>query len=161
MKTVYIETSIVSYLRSRPSAQVVTVARQVLTRRWWDRERGNYQLITSQYVLDEAGRGNQDLAADRVANLHGIPLLDLPPDIPELASRLLSSAVLPPNARLDALHICASAFHGLDYLLTWNCSHIANARLLPRVRDVLLDLGYLLPTVCTPEEMLDDEEDIE
>jgi len=161
MKTVYIETSIVSYLRSRPSAQVVTVARQVLTRRWWDRERGNYQLITSQYVLDEAGRGNEDLAADRLANLHGIPLLDLPAEIPELASRLVSSAVLPPTARLDALHICASAFHGLDYLLTWNCSHIANARLLPRVRDVLQDLGYLLPTVCTPEEMLDDEEDIE
>ncbi len=161
MKTVYVETSIVSYLRSRPSAQVVTVARQVLTRQWWDYERGNYQLITSQYVLDEAGRGNQDLAADRLAHLHGIPLLDLPADIPELANQLLSSAVLPPNARLDALHICASAFHGLDYLLTWNCSHIANARLLPRVREVLKDLGYLLPTVCTPEEMLDDEEEIE
>ena len=71
--------------------------------------RGNYQLITSQYVLDEAAQGNAELAAARLANLHGIPLLDLPAEIPELASRLLSSAVLPPNARLDALHICASA----------------------------------------------------
>ena len=161
MKTVYIETSIVSYLRSRPSAQVVTVARQVLTRRWWEHERQNYQLITSQYVLDEASRGNEGLAAERLAQLSGIPLLDLPTAIPALADRLLGCAVLPENARLDALHICAAAFHGLDYLLTWNCSHIANARLLPRVRNVLQDLGYTLPTVCTPEEMLDDEEDID
>ncbi len=157
MKTVYIETSIISYLRSRPSAHVVTVARQVLTRRWWDHERGNYQLLTSQYVLDEVARGNEELAAERLAELSGIPLLDLPAEIPELADRLLGSAVLPANARLDALHISASAFHCLNYLLTWNCSHIANARLLPRLRAALQNLGYTLPAVCTPEEMLDDE----
>lgn len=161
MKTVYIETSIVSYLRSRLSAHVVTVARQVLTRRWWDQERGNYQLLISQYVLDEAARGNEALAAQRLAELTGIPLLDLTPEIPEMADRLLCSAALPANARLDALHICAATFHGVDYLLTWNCSHIANARLLPRIRAVLQDLGYTLPTVCTPEEMLGDEEPID
>jgi len=161
MKTVYIETSIVSYLRSRPSANVVTVARQVLTRRWWDHERGNYQLVTSQYVLDEAGRGDDQLAVERLLELSGIPLLDLPGEIPELADHLLGSSVLPANARLDALHISASAFHSLDYLLTWNCTHIANARLLPRIRTVLQSLGYTLPTVCTPEEMLDDEQIID
>lgn len=160
MKTVYIETSIVSYLRSRPSAHVVTVARQVLTRRWWDDERRKYDLLTSQYVLDEASRGDPKLAGDRLTELSGIPLVDLPAEIPDIAAGLLRSAALPPNARLDALHIAAAAYHRLDYLLTWNCTHIANARLLPRVREVLDDSGYSLPTVCTPEEMLDDEYDI-
>ncbi len=84
-------------------------------------------------------------------------LIDIPDEIPTLADELLAATLLPPNARLDALHICASSFHGLDYLLTWNCTHIANARTLPNVRRFLADRGYVRPEVCTPEEMLDDE----
>ncbi len=89
--------------------------------------------------------------------LAGIPLVDLPDDIPSLADGLLAAAILPPNARLDALHLCAANFHGVEYLLTWNCTHIANARILPKVRRFLADQGYTLPEVCTPEEMINDE----
>jgi hypothetical protein len=156
MQTVYIETSIVSYLCARPSAHVVAAARQLLTRRWWDLHRGNYDLVTSQFVLDEAGKGNAALAAARLEVLSDIPLLDIPDEIPSLADGLLGAAILPEKARLDALQICTASFHGVEFLLTWNCAHIANARLLPRIRQFIAGRGYVLPEVSTPEEMLDD-----
>jgi len=74
MDTVYIETSIISYLRQKPSSQVVTAARQVLTHRWWNNERTNYQLVVSQYVIDEVSGGDPSLAADRLRALDGIPI---------------------------------------------------------------------------------------
>ena len=120
MPTLYIETSIVSYLRARPSNSVVSAARQVLTRRWWDLERQHYDLVTSQFVLDEAAVGDPTQAAERLRALDGIALLDITPDVARIAGELLSRAVLPPKARLDAFHIATAAFHEVDYLLTWN-----------------------------------------
>lgn len=161
MPSVYIETSIVSYLRSRPSRQVVSAARQIQTRRWWDTRDRIYELVTTQYVLDEASRGDPQLAAERLEALADIPLLDLPPQVATTADQLLSRAVLPSRARLDALHIAAAAYHGIEYLLTWNCTHIANARLVPQVREVLQELGFRPPHICTPDELLEDEHDVE
>lgn len=157
MDSIYIETTIVSYLTSRPSGHVVTAARQLLTRQWWDEERHNYELVSSQYVLQEAARGDATFARQRLDALDGVPLLDLPDEVGELGDELLARSVLPPQARLDALHIAASAYHAVDFLLTWNCKHIANAKILPQIRAALTDLGYAVPTICTPEEMLGDD----
>ena len=157
MPTVYIETSIVSYLRRQPSSQVVMAARQLLTHRWWDAERTHYELVTSQYVLDEASAGDRELAAERLRWLDGISLLPLDPEVGTIAEEILSRAILPPRAAVDALHIAAVAHHRIDYLLTWNCKHIANAKTLPRVFGVLTDLGIPIPVICTPEEMLGDD----
>ena len=157
MAVVYIETSIVSYLCSRPSPNVVSAARQVLTRRWWENERENYQLVTSLYVIDEASLGDAKLSAERVACLDGVPLLALDPGIQPIADEIMSRAILPKKAQFDALHIAVAAYHGVDYLLTWNCTHIANARILPQIHDVLRDLGHPIPIICTPEEMVDDD----
>ena len=157
MPWVYIETSIVSYLRQRPSAQIIAAARQLLTRRWWEHERQNYELVTSQYALDEAALGDPMLATERLHALANIPLLELPSDIPRIASEIVGRGILPPDALVDALHIAVTAFHGVEYLLTWNCKHIASAQKLPRIRDLLLELGYAVPIVCTPEEMLGEE----
>jgi predicted nucleic acid-binding protein len=160
MATVYIETSIVSYLRQRPNAQIVMAARQLLTHQWWDNERGDYELVTSQYVLDEASAGDPVLAAERLRHLDGIPLLSLDPQIGRIANEIMSRAILPPKALIDALHIAIAAHHGIQYLLTWNCKHIANAKALPRIYKVLTDLGCPIPIICTPEEMVaDDSED--
>ena len=155
MAQVYIETSIVSYLRQRPSGQVIAAARQLLTQRWWDHGRKDYQLVTSQYVLDEAALGDPMLAAERLSALSGIPLLESPMDVPQLADKILKRGILPANAQLDALHIAVASFHEVEYLLTWNCKHIANAQVLPKVRDLLLELGYPVPIICTPEELLE------
>jgi hypothetical protein len=161
MSTVYIETSIVSYLRQKPSTQVVTAARQLLTHQWWNDERQDYDLVVSQYVIDEASDGDPKLAAERLETLDGIPLLPNAPEIPQIASEIMALGVLPDKAQVDALHIATVAHHRIQYLLTWNCKHIANAKILPRIHDVLMDLGIPIPIICTPEELLGDntEED--
>jgi predicted nucleic acid-binding protein len=155
MATVYIETSIVSYLRQRPSSQIVMAARQLLTHQWWNDERGNYDLVTSQFVLDEASAGDPMLAAERLQSLDGIPLLPRDAQIGVIANEIMSRAILPPKASIDASHIAMVAHHKIQYLLTWNCKHIANARILPRIHEVLKDLGCPIPIICTPEEMVD------
>jgi predicted nucleic acid-binding protein len=157
MPTLYIETSIVSYLRQRPSPQVVMAARQLLTHQWWDDERANYELVTSQYVLDEASAGDPALAAERLELLDGIPLLPLDPEVGVIATEIIQRAILPQSATIDALHIAMVAHHRIEYLLTWNCRHIANAKILPRIHDVLEELGIPIPIICTPEEMVDDD----
>jgi hypothetical protein len=154
MPTVYIETSIVSYLRQNPSAQVVTAARQLLTHQWWNDERRNYDLVVSQYVIDEASGGDPTRAAERLESLEGIPLLPNAAEIPEIANEIMSLGVLPAKADVDALHIAAVAHHRIEYLLTWNCRPIANAKILPRIHDVLRGRGIPIPIICTPEEML-------
>ena len=156
MATVYIETSIISYLRQRPSSQVVMAARQLLTHQWWENERSNYELVTSQLVLDEASAGDPVLAAERLQSLNGIPLLARDPQIGVIANEIMSRAILPPKAAIDALHIAMVAHHRIQYLLIWNCKHIANAKILPRIHAVLTDLGCPIPIICTPEEMVDD-----
>ena len=155
MPTLYVETSIVSYLRQRPSTHVVTAARQVLTHQWWNHERTNYELVTSQYVIDEASDGDPTLAQERLKLLDGIPLLPADPDVEIIASEIMARAILPSKAVIDALHIAITAHHRISYLLTWNCRHIANARILPRIHDVLNDLSVPVPIICTPEEMVE------
>jgi len=157
MPTIYIETSIVSYLRQQPSTQVITVARQVLTHQWWNHERANYELVTSQYVIDEASDGDPDLADERLESLDGIPLPPADPDIEIIANEIISRAILPQKAVIDALHIAITAHHRINYLLTWNCRHIANAKILPRIHAVLNDLSVPIPIICTPEEMVEDD----
>lgn len=157
MDTVYIETSIVSYLRQKPSTQVVTAARQLLTHQWWNDERANYELVVSQYVIDEASAGDSTLAAERLESLDGIPLLPHASEIPRIANEIMSLGVLPPKAQVDALHIATAAHHRIQYLLTWNCKHIANAKIFPRIQNVLTNLGIPIPIICTPEELLGDD----
>jgi predicted nucleic acid-binding protein len=159
MDTVYIETSIVSYLRQKQSSQVVAAARQILTHQWWTDHRLNYELVVSQYVIDEASAGDLLLAAERLESLEGIPLLPITPEVPEIAQRIMALGVPPPKAQVDALHISLAAHHRIQYLPTWNCKHIANAKILPRIHGILTDMGIPIPIICTPEVMLGDEND--
>ena len=161
MDSVYIETSIVSYLRQRPSPQIVMAAHQVLTHLWWNNERSKYELVTSQYVIDEASAGDVTLASERLEMLEGIPLLPTEPEIPQIAAEIISRSILPSKAQVDALHIAAVAHHRVQYLLTWNCKHIANAKILPRLHDLLIELGIPIPIICTPEELLGDDSETE
>lgn len=161
MDTVYIETSIVSYLRGRPSSHVVTAARQLITHQWWNEERANYELVVSQYVVDEASAGDDTLAAERLRALDGISLLPPDPGIPKIAREIMSRAILPPKAQVDALHIAAVAHHRIQYLLTWNCKHIANAKILPRIHDLLIEWEIPVPFICTPEELLGNDPETE
>ncbi|HPO13065.1 MAG TPA: type II toxin-antitoxin system VapC family toxin [Candidatus Hydrogenedentes bacterium] len=108
-------------------------------------------------MIDEASDGVPYLAKERLNALEDLPLLELNPAVDSIAEEIMTRSILPPKAQLDALHIALVAYHRIDYLLTWNCKHIANARILPKIHQVLNDLGCWIPIICTPEEMLDDE----
>jgi hypothetical protein len=153
MATVYIETSIVGYLTARSRDAVIFLARQQLTQEWWTDHRRKYDLVTSQLVIDEAGAGDPTAAQDRLALLDDLPLLDIQhTDVQPLADRLIANHLLPEKAAADARHVAVAAIFGVDYLLTWNCKHIANAETLPRIYRMIRDSGFEPPLVVTPEE---------
>jgi predicted nucleic acid-binding protein len=151
--TVYIETSIVSYLTARPSRDLLVAAHQQLTVAWWDQQRSHYELFTSQVVLAEARAGDPEAAQRRVAVLERLPLLDVTDAAITLAAALVSGQALPEQAAQDALHVAVTCVHGIEYLLTWNCAHLANARLRSRIEQSCRDAGYVPPIICTPEEL--------
>lgn len=152
MNTVYIETSIVSYLTSRPSRDVVLAAHQTLTRAWW-RGRSAYELRVSQLVLDEAGAGDEFMRARRHRALRGIAVLSLTDAATHLARELVRKGALPEKATVDAFHIGVAAAHHVSYLLTWNCKHLANARMRGTIETVCRSEGLVPPIICTPEEL--------
>ena len=153
MASVYIETSIIGYLTARSRNDVIFQARQELTRGWWESSREDYELVTSQLVLDEVNAGDADAAAERMQLLTGIPLLALTdPQADSLADALLAANLLPAKARSDAEHVAIATVHRVDYLLTWNCKHIANAATLTAVYRLLGSRGYTPPLIVTPEE---------
>ena len=151
--SVYIETSLVSYLTARPSRDLLVAAHQQLTVAWWDEQRTRYELFTSQVVLAEARAGDPDAAQRRLAVLERLPLLDVADTAIALAARLVTEQALPAQAAQDALHLAIACVHGMEYLLTWNCTHLANARLRSRIEQVCRDAGYVPPIICTPEEL--------
>lgn len=151
---VYIETSTISYLIARPSRDLVIAANQQVTREWWNMQRAHFDLYISQVVIDEANAGDQEAALQRLEALQGIPLLELKIEALDLAKEFIRPKALPPKAAQDALHIAIAAVYGLDYLLTWNCKHIANAVIQKTVSKIVADHGYEFPIICTPHELL-------
>ncbi len=153
MDSVYIETSVVSYLVSRPSRELVVAAHQQLTREWWEARRPLFACFVSAFVLDEASGGDPGAAASRLKMLEGSPRLAATPEAARLAGMFLRE-VLPPKAAGDAAHLAMATVAGAKYLLTWNCNHLANAELLDRLEPIAAAAGYRLPRVCTPEELM-------
>lgn len=153
-ETVYIETSIIGYLSARSSNNLILMANVEATRQWWDNRRSQFTLYISQVVLDEVARGDSAIAAQRLEILRDFPLLEVDQAVQNLAAQFLSQSNLPPKASDDALHIAAATVYGLDYLLTWNCKHIANAQIQKKLVQISLNAGYELPTICTPYELM-------
>ena len=149
---VYLETTIASYLTAKTSRNILVAAHQQITRRWW-RRRNRFELFVSQAVLQEAARGDAVAAARRVAAMDGLPVLAVDSAATELSERLVESCALPPKAQIDAVHIAVSVLNGMDYLLTWNCTHIANAALRGKIEQAFRDEGLQAPIICTPEEL--------
>ena len=155
-RRIYIETTVVSYLAARPSRDVIVLAHQDLTREWWAGRSASFDLCVSQPVLEEAGRGDPEVAGRRMALLRPIPIVEV--DLPalQLARRLLAEGAVPEAASVDALHIAIAARHRTDYLLTWNCRHIANAARRDSIGRACLAAGWASPLICTPEELMED-----
>ena len=156
---VYLETTIPSYLTAWPSRDLVRVAHQQITRDWWDRRRAEFELYISQVVLRECQAGDATAAAERLKILQDLPLLEQTEEATRLAQALVDRVPLPERAAVDALHVAIATVHGVDYLLTWNCTHIANATLRDPIESVCRENGYEPPAICTPDELLAEEGD--
>lgn len=151
---VYVETTVVSYLTAPPSRDIVQAAHQQVTREWWDR-RGQFDLFVSQAVLAEAARGDVEAARRRMQSLAGIPVLAVGADVSAFAERLIEARAIPAKAALDAIHVAVAVLNGMDYLLTWNCAHIANAAVRGKIERACRDTGLQAPVICTPEELME------
>lgn len=153
--SVYIETSIISYLTARPSRSLFTAGCQQITVDWWEDRRGGFDLFTSEIVLLEARSGDPHAVTRRLAILQEIAELILTDGAKELARMFLVEGAVPHKAQADALHIAVAAVHGIDYLLTWNCRHINNPEIKPAIRTVCESMGAWCPEICTPVEIME------
>ena len=152
----YLETTIPSYLTSRPSRDLIIAGHQQITRDWWEKQGTTFQFYISQLVIDEASAGDPVAARERLRVLQDLPLLDITPEVAELASDILASGKIPRKAATDAAHIAVAAVHAMDFLVTWNCVHIANAMNAKALGLICRGHGCECPVSCTPEELMGD-----
>lgn len=152
---VYLETTIISYLTALPSRDIVHAAHQQITREWWA-QRDRFDLFVSQAVSEEAARGDAEAAGRRMAALAGIPVLTVGREVSDLATRFVAVRAIPEKAVVDAIHVAAAVVHGMDYLLTWNCTHIANASVRSKIESICWEAGLQPPMICTPEELMEE-----
>jgi hypothetical protein len=155
-QTIYVETTIISYLTARPNRDLIVAAHQQITQEWWETRRKKFDLFVSELVIREAGAGDKMAAQRRLAVLNEIPLIELNEGILSLANNFIVEGPIPENAKEDALHIALATVHGVDYILTWNCRHIANAEMRTAVSNICISQGYQPPIICTPEELMGD-----
>jgi hypothetical protein len=155
---VYLETTIPSYLAGRPSRDLLVAGRQQITRDWWEFRKPAFDLYVSQAVIDESAAGDPVVSKRRLELLVNIPVLAMNDGIMELAEKLILGGPIPVRAAADAVHIAFATSYQCDYLLTWNCTHIANAEIQRRIRRVVAELGFELPVICTPEEFMGDDD---
>ncbi|MFM9961999.1 MAG: type II toxin-antitoxin system VapC family toxin [Planctomycetaceae bacterium] len=155
---VYIETTIISYLTAWRSPQLVMAANQETTRNWWDDERHKFDLFISEAVIQEASAGDPDAARRRLEAIQELPELPITDEARLLAQELIEQTPLPEKASVDALHVATATVNGMDYLLTWNCRHIANATLRNSMAEVCRLAGYEMPVICTPLELIQELE---
>ena len=148
----YIETTIPSYLTARPSRDLLIAAQQQLTREWWMR-RSAWDLFISPLVVLECQAGDPTAANERLMAIQTLPLLEQDETVTALAEQLARQVPIPIRAAADAVHIATAAVHGMQYLITWNCTHIANATLRLRIESTCRIMGFEPPLICTPQEL--------
>lgn len=154
---VYIETTVVSYLTSRPSRDIVIAGYQQVTREWWQDAANRFELVASELVINETSAGDADAARDRLTALVSVTLLDATEEAAVLAQELIDAGAIPKKAAEDAGHIAIAVTNGIDYLVTWNCRHIANATTRSQIERICRSSGYEPTIICTPAELMEPE----
>jgi predicted nucleic acid-binding protein len=151
---VYIETSVISYLAAKQSRDIVVAGQQEITRQWWDYQKEKYNVFISELVISEASAGDILASKMRLQYLENILILGFDEKTLNLSKLLVNSGIIPIKATEDALHISIATVNEMDYLLTWNCKHIANAAINKQLRKLIANNGYEMPILCTPNELL-------
>ena len=155
-RKIYIETSVISYLTAQISRDLIVAGHQRLRQEWWATRREAFDVSVSQVVFEEASAGDSEAARERLAVLVTLPLLEISEEAVALAKDLIRIGPLPGRAEVDALHIAIAVTNQVDYLLTWNCKHLANAALRHQIDHVCRAKGYEPIIICTPEELLEE-----
>jgi predicted nucleic acid-binding protein len=153
--TVYIETSVISYRAARPSRDLIVAAHQQMTHERWDRILPQCDAFVSPVVLEEIAHGDPDAAQLRLQSIPSFPVLEVVPEFHTLAAAYFAAIPLPDKAQADAYHLALAAWHGLDYLVSWNCTHIVSGRVRMIVEEVNAQFGIRTPIICTPEELME------
>lgn len=153
--TVYIETSIISYLTARYSRDLVIAAHQQITREWWETALPKCEAFISPIVIDEISRGDTQAAQLRIDNISGFSILEILTEVKDLADAYFNTIRIPEKARADTYHLALTAWHGLDFLISWNCKHIVNGRIKMIIEEINADFGIRTPIICTPEELME------
>ncbi len=161
MESVYLETTFLSYLVANPAKDVVIAGHQQTTLQWWSMRRNAFNCFISQVVIDEISAGDPFEVRKRLAVAGTIDSLAVTIDAEQLTESILKSGVLPLKAVRDAAHIAVATVHNVQYLLTWNCKHLANAQIARRIAGQCKSAGYEMPMICTPEELLEELTDEE
>jgi len=154
MESVYLETTLISYLCSRPSRDLLVAAHQQVTSDWWATRREAFDCFVSQIVIDEVSAGDPAEARRRMEVINMFPVLEVTEEARLLTKAILGSEAIPLRAVRDAAHVAVAAVHDVDYLLTWNCTHLANAQVIRKISVVCNRKGFHMPTICTPEELM-------
>ena len=154
MELVYLETTFISYLVARPNRDVIVAGHQQTTQDWWANRRSEFENCVSEVVTDEASAGDPAEVQRRLAIIGALPALQMTEDAESLTQAIMAAGILPPHALGDAAHVAVAAVHGINYLLTWNCKHLANAQIARRIALVCEKLGHRMPIICTPEELM-------
>ena len=156
MKTVYIESSVISYITARPNRDIVTSARQAITIEWWEEYRNSFDTFISELVIEEVGSGDLVAAKKRLSIVKNIPVLEATENSTILARALIIRGAVPESSTEDAIHIGIAAVQNMDFLLTWNFKHINNANTRDRISEVITHLNYRCPILCSPEELINE-----
>jgi len=159
METVYIETTFISYLVARPSRDLVVAAHQQITNEWWSERRSDFECYVSQMVIDEASAGDPEEVRKRIDIINDLLVLEAAQEAEDLTNTLLAKRIVPPKAVGDAVHISIATVNEIDFMLTWNCKHLANAQIMRRISAVCQSAGYRMPLICTPEELMGGQDD--
>ncbi|MBI4405547.1 MAG: type II toxin-antitoxin system VapC family toxin [Deltaproteobacteria bacterium] len=154
-KKVYLESTVISYLAARPSRDLLVLAKQHLTAIWWNNVFPRVQVYVSSFVMEEIQQGDLTAVAERMKFCKDIPLLNTTEEIESLANAYISMIMIPDRAKLDFYHIACATIYKMDFLLTWNCAHIANAFIRRKIETINAEHGFQTPVICTPDELLE------
>lgn len=154
-ESIYIETSVVSYYASKPSRDLIALAHQQITWEWWPKAVKRFDVYISEVVVEEAAAGNKESAEKRLIELKGFPHLELTEKVEQIAQIYMEKLSLPKKALRDAAHLAVASVHNIDYLITWNCVHIANGEIIKKLLKLNEKLKIKTPVICTPEELME------
>lgn len=154
-QSVYIETTVVSYLAARPSRDLIVAAHQQVTAEWWENALPRLEPYISPLLIEEASKGDELASRLRLERVAEYPVLEITSDVRDLAELYLERIPIPDRARGDAVHLAVATYHGMDFLVSWNFGHILNARVRSVVQEINAVRGISTPVICTPEELME------